>query len=387
MEIKYPLATETWSLAEEQAILEVLKSKQFTMGKFVRKYEEAFAKKFGLKYAVMSNSGSSANLLAIAALCYSGKLSPGDEVIVPAVSWGTTYFPLTQYGLSLRFVDIDIETLNIDVLALESAVTKKTKAVLAVNLLGNPCDFDAIQKVCDRHNLMLIEDNCESMGAEYNEKKAGTFGVAGTFSSFFSHHICTMEGGVTVTNDEELYHYMLCIRAHGWTRQLPQVSSLHKKTENTFYEAFNFIMPGYNLRPIEMEAAIGLEQLKKLDKFVSVRRENAQYFRDIFKDDARFILQKETGRSSWFGFSLILADSLVKKRDKVVGLLQNNGIETRPIVAGNFTKQKALKFMDYSISGSLTSADNLHENGFFVGNNSISIKDQIDLLAQAVKRL
>jgi len=384
MEIRYPLATGTWDEAEEQAVRDVLASKQFTMGELVTKYEKTFADKFNVKYAVMSNSGSSANLLAVAALCYSGRLQPGDEVIVPSVSWSTTYFPLSQYGLSLRFVDIDIETLNMAISALKSAFTEKTKAVFAVNLLGNPCDFDPILKFCDEHNLILIEDNCESMGAEYRGQKIGAIGLIGTFSSFYSHHICTMEGGVTVTNDEELYHYMLCIRAHGWTRQLPKNSELYKKSENVFYESYNFIMPGYNLRPLNMEAAIGLEQLKKLDNFVMIRRKNAEYFCSIFKNDKRFIIQKEIGKSSWFGFSFILHGELAGNRDEIVALLQKKGIETRPIVAGNFTKQKALRFMNYSISGQLINADNLHDNGFFVGNNSIPIKEQIDYLAEVL---
>lgn len=387
MEVKYPLASNTWDAAEERAVTEVLASKRFTMGEYVLKYEKAFAEKFDVKYAVMSNSGSSANLLAVAALCYSGRLQPGDEVIVPAVSWSTTYFPLAQYGLSLRFADIDINTLNIDISALKLAVTDKTKAVVAVNLLGNPCDFDSIQKFCEKQNLILLEDNCESMGAEYGGKKAGAFGVLGTFSSFYSHHICTMEGGVTITDDEDLYHHMLCIRAHGWTRQLPQSSTLHKKSENTFYEMFNFIMPGYNLRPLEMEAAIGLEQLKKLDNFVNIRRENAEYFCSIFKGNENIIIQKETGKSSWFGFSLILKGKLKGRRDETVKILQSNGIETRPIVAGNFTKQNALKFMDYSIAGNLANADNLHDNGFFVGNNSAPIKEQIDYFAKILNEL
>jgi CDP-6-deoxy-D-xylo-4-hexulose-3-dehydrase len=271
-----------------------------------------------------------------------------------------------------------------DISAIQAAVTEKTKAVFVVNLLGNPCDFDPIRQFCDENDLILIEDNCETMGAEYNEKKTGTFGITGSFSSFYSHHICTMEGGVTITDDEELFHHMLCIRSHGWTRNLPQNSKLYMKSDNPFYETFNFIMPGYNLRPLEMEAAIGLEQLKKLDTFVAIRRENAEYFRKTFKDDNRFMLQKEIGKSSWFGFSLILRDTLAGRRDEIVEILQSKSIETRPIVAGNFTKQKALRFMDYSIGGTLKNADNLHDNGFFVGNNSLPIKEQIDYLAKVL---
>ncbi len=354
------------------------------MGKEVEKYEKAFAKKFGAKYAVMSNSGSSANLLAVSALVYSGRLKKGDEVIVPAVSWSTTYFPLEQNGLKIRLVDIDIKTLNIDLTKIEEAITPKTKAIFAVNLLGNPVDFDKLSKICKKHKLFFFEDNCESMGATFADKKAGTFGLLGTFSTFYSHHLATMEGGVTVTDDEELYHYMLSIRAHGWTRNLPKTSSLYTKNDDDFYESFQFIMPGYNLRPLEIEAAIGSEQLKKLDKFLKIRRENAEIFKNIISDDKRFMIQCETGDSSWFGFAIILAPSIVGQRDKYIKALRNEGIEVRPIVAGNFARQIAFKYMNASIYDKLSNADYIHENGFFVGNHSIPMKEQIILLKQTL---
>ena len=306
MDVKYTLSNDTWDKDELVAIQRVVDSNYFTMGPVVAEYEQLFAEKFGAKYAVMSNSGSSANLLAIAALVLSKRLKKGDEVLVTAVSWSTTYSPLAQYGLKIRFVDIDRETLNVNPELLESAITPTTKAILAVNLLGNPNDFNQISAICQKYGLLLIEDNCESMGAEYNGKKTGTFGVLGSFSSFYSHHISTMEGGVTVTDDEELYHYMLSIRAHGWTRNLPAESKLYSKMDDEFYESFNFLMPGYNLRPLEIEAAIGIEQLKKLGRFIEQRRKNATTFKEMmarYSDD--FQIQKEVGKSSWFGFAII----------------------------------------------------------------------------------
>ena len=233
MDVKYTLSNDTWDKDELAAIQRVVDSNYFTMGPVVAEYEQLFAEKFGAKYAVMSNSGSSANLLAIAALVLSKRLKKGDEILVTAVSWSTTYSPLAQYGLKIRFVDIDRETLNVNPELLESAITPNTKAILAVNLLGNPNDFNQISEICQKYSLLLIEDNCESMGAEYNGKKTGTFGVLGSFSSFYSHHISTMEGGITVTDDEELYHYMLSIRAHGWTRNLPVESKLYSKMDDT----------------------------------------------------------------------------------------------------------------------------------------------------------
>jgi CDP-6-deoxy-D-xylo-4-hexulose-3-dehydrase len=340
------------------------------MGAEVKEFEKRFAAYFGSKYAIMVNSGSSANLLAIAALCYSGKLKKGDEVIVPAVSWSTTYYPISQLGLKLRFVDIDRETLNIDLDKIEDAITENTKAIFAVNLLGNPNHFDKLNSICENNDLLLIEDNCEALGAKFNNKHCGTFGIVGTFSTFFSHHICTMEGGVVATDDEKLYHFMLAIRAHGWTRNLPKNSKLYKKSENPFYESFNFIIPGYNLRPLEIEAAVGIEQIKKIDKIISNRRKNAEMFQKMFNSNVNIQVQKEIGESSWFGFSIVLVNELEGKRDMIVSKLQENRIEVRPIVAGNFTKNKVIEYMDYSISGNLTNADYIHENGFFIGNHS-----------------
>lgn len=383
--MKYSLSNDTWDTREMEAAHKVIDSRFFTMGANVKQYEKAFADKFGTKYAVMSNSGSSANLLMMAALLYSGRLKRGDEVLVTAVSWSTTYFPISQMGFKLRFVDIHLGTLNVDADALETAITPATKAVMLVNLLGNPNEFDRIQTICEEHGLLMLEDNCESMGASYHGKSAGTFGLIGSFSTYFSHHLCTMEGGMNVTDDEELYHYMLSIRSHGWTRHLPDDSPIYKKLEDPFYESFNFIMPGFNLRPLEIEAATGLEQLKKLDSFIEQRRRNAALFKKRISAETAFLTQQEIGASSWFGFAIILPEKLKGKRDAFTDALRAAEIEVRPIVAGNFARQKALSFLDYSISGELKNADYIHENGFFVGNHSIEMEDSINLLIDTLK--
>lgn len=387
MEIKYSLSNDTWGAEEYATIDHVLKSNRFTMGENVAAAERAAAKEFGSKYAVMTSSGSTANLLAIAAMVYSGRLNRGDEILVPAVSWSTTYFPLEQMGLKLRLVDIDPKTLNMDVAKAEAAVTEQTKGVFAVNLLGNPNCFDELQALCQKRGLILMEDNCESMGAKYGGRMAGTFGVFGTFSTFFSHHLCTMEGGFVVTDDEELYHYMLSVRAHGWTRNLPENSVLHTKNDNPFYESFCFVVPGFNLRPLEIEGALGVEQLKKLDGFIAQRRKNAEYFKGTVGQDSRFYMQQEIGESSWFGFALILREPDTGMRDKIVAHLRESGIETRPIVAGNFARQPVFSRMNASISGELVAADYIHDNGFFVGNHSIDMREQIDYLNGVLKEI
>ena len=383
--MKYSLSNDTWNEAEINGVRKIIDSRYFTMGNTVKQYEKEFAEKFGAKYAIMSNSGSSANLLMIAALLYSNRMQRGDEILVTAVSWSTTYFPLSQMGFKIRFVDIDIDTLNVGIDALEAAVTPQTKAILLVNLLGNPNEFDRIREICEKHDLIILEDNCESMGATYEGKYTGTFGLIGSYSTYYSHHICTMEGGMNVTDDEELYHYMLSIRSHGWTRQLPDDSPIYKKLDNPFYESFNFIMPGFNLRPLEVEAAAGIEQLKKLDGFIEQRRNNAEVFIQNIKSNTPLLIQKETGQASWFGFAIVLPKELQGKRDKFTDALRAAEIEVRPIVAGNFVRQKALRFMEYSISGDLVNADYIHDNGFFIGNHSVEMTDKIIKLIDVLK--
>ncbi|ENA3446240.1 DegT/DnrJ/EryC1/StrS family aminotransferase [Yersinia enterocolitica] len=382
--INFPLASSTWDEKELKAIQRVIDSNMFTMGDSVKQYENDFAEYFGSKYAVMVSSGSTANLLMIAALFFTKKpkLKRGDEVIVPAVSWSTTYFPLQQYGLNVKFVDIDKKTLNIDLDKLKSAITGNTKAILAVNLLGNPNDFDAINKIIDGKDIFVLEDNCESMGASLNRKQAGTYGLMGTFSSFFSHHIATMEGGCITTDDEELYHILLCIRAHGWTRNLPESNHVTgQKSSDPFEESFKFVLPGYNVRPLEMSGAIGIEQLKKLPGFIEIRRKNALLFKKLFINHPYIDIQQETGESSWFGFALILKENAPITRAELVKKLVGAGIECRPIVTGNFLKNKeVLKFFDYTIAGEITDAEYIDKYGLFVGNHQIDLSKQIENL-------
>jgi dTDP-4-amino-4,6-dideoxygalactose transaminase len=384
----YALASSTWNENEYAAIQRVIESDMFTMGKEVAQYEKNFADFFGSKYALMVSSGSTANLLMIAALfCTKNdsiKLKRGDEIIVPAVSWSTTYFPLQQYGLKVKFVDIDLETLNMDLDKLEEAITEDTRAILTVNLLGNPNDFARMNEIIAGKDIFILEDNCESMGATIDGKQAGTFGVMGTYSTFFSHHMATMEGGCVVTDDEELYHILLCIRAHGWTRNLPKFNKVSgEKSDDPFEESFKFILPGYNARPLEMSGALGIEQLKKLPGFIETRRENAKLFQSLFGKHPYLSIQQETGRSSWFGFSLIIKENAPYTRAELVKLLTENGIECRPIVTGNFLKNtEVLEYFDYEVSGTLEAAEYLDEHGLFVGNHQNEIEKEIRLLAK-----
>ena len=380
--MQYKLATSTWDNKEIEAIQRVIDSDIFSMSKCVEKYESEFASCFGSKYAVMTSSGSTANLIMTAALFFrkENRLQRGDEIIVPAVSWSTTYFPLQQYGLKVKFVDIDLETLNYDLLSLEEAISDSTKAIMAVNLLGNPNDFNEITRIIADRDIIVLEDNCESMGATFRGKQCGTFGLMGSFSSFFSHHIATMEGGMVVTDDEECYHLLLALRAHGWTRNLPDKNHVANKSDNWFEESFRFIIPGYNVRPLEMSGAIGSEQLKKLPGFIEQRRKNAELFVNTFKDDDRFFIQKEIGESSWFGFSFIIKESSGINRPDILQKLEDANIEYRPIVTGDFTKSESLKYFDFEVYGEMNNAQYLDKHGFFVGNSHLDLSKEIKFL-------
>lgn len=385
----YPLASTTWDDHEISAMQEVIASGHFTMGRHVKEFEESFAAFFGSKYAVMSNSGSSANLLALAAMRYSSKHNFGarDEVLVPAVSWSTTYYPVTQLGFKLKFVDVNLDTLNVDMELLKASIDEKTAGILAVNLLGNPADLVEMRVLAEAHSLFFIEDNCESMGAKVGGKFAGTHGDIGTFSSFFSHHISTMEGGMCLTDDLELAQVMISLRAHGWTRELPTENFVFNKTGDAFDDLFRFILPGYNLRPLELSGAIGKEQLKKLPALISGRRDNAEIFCEIFAQKTYLRLQRENDESSWFGFSMILTGALKGRRAEVVRVLADNGIDSRPIVAGNFTKNPVMEHLPHTTLPLLPNSDEVHTDGLFVGNHHFDIRDAMLLLESVLDKL
>lgn len=384
----YDLAASSWDETELKAIEEIIVSDRHTMGPKVSEFEKAFAAKFGKKFGVMVNSGSSANLVSVASLFFKkdSPLQRGDEVIVPAIAWATTYHPLQQYGLKMRIVDVELDTLNMDVSQLEDALTEKTRMVVGVSILGNPAALDIIRDFADKHDLYFMEDNCESAGAELNGKKAGTFGDLNTYSFFFSHHITTIEGGLILTDDEELYHLMLSLRAHGWTRDLPKSSSIYEARENDFFEAYRFILPGYNLRPIEMNAAIGLRQLVKLETMAAMRRKNLALFQNLFTGDERFIIQRENGKSSAFCFPIILNPELNLDRECIFEALSNADIGYRMVTGGNVLRHDVLKHYDFEEVNKVINADIVHDHGFFVGNHPKDLRPQIEKLWETLDR-
>lgn len=379
----YSLASDSWGWREKFAIRRVMRSGRYTMGEEVSKFETAFAKKMGIGNAVMTNSGSSANLIGLAALVYKNEIKPGSEVIVPAVSWSTTYFPIIQLGLVPVFVDVSETTFNMAPDLVKDAITKKTCAVLAVNLLGMPCQLTELDELCRSNNIFLIEDNCESLGAMYNNRQAGTFGTFGTYSFFFSHHIQTMEGGMIVTDDEALADYMRSLRAHGWVRDVKTDVLYKKGSEDSFHESFKFVLPGYCVRPLEMSGAIGSVQLNKLDSMIDQRRKNAEVFVKEFGKD--YFIQRESSnaQSSWFGFAVAFKSNHYTaypktSRNERVNLLKAYDIETRPIIAGNFLNQPVMKHMNnHRVSGKIIHAEYLDKHGFMFGNNHRDLSKQI----------
>lgn len=378
----YELAASSWGPEEIAAMQRVIASGRFTMGEEVSAFEREFAAYFGVKHGVMVNSGSSANLVGVAALAYKKDrpLQRGDEVIVPAISWATTYHPLQQYGLKLRFVDVELDTLNMDVSKLEQALTPKTRAIVPVSILGNPAALDVIRAFADAHGLYVLEDNCESMDAELGGRKAGTFGDINTFSFFFSHHISTMEGGMILTDDLELAHLCRSLRAHGWTRDLPADTPLYERRSSDHFEAYRFILPGYNVRPLELEAAVGREQIKKLPAMTAARRKNLKLFQELFAGDERFIIQREHGTSSSFSFTIILNPAAKPDREKVFAALKEADIGFRIITGGCFLRHDVLKHYDYDTVGPIENAYLAHDLGFFVGNHPHDLSAQITRL-------
>lgn len=362
----------TFGATEISAFTETMLSTFVTMGKRVKAFESASSVEFGTQYSVMNNSGSSANLLAVAAMANpltENHLKPGDEVLVPALSWSTTVWPLIQHQLVPVFVDCDLESFNFDMAKLEAAITPKTKAIMLVHVYGNPCDMGVLMDIAKRHNLQVIEDCCESMGATYDGKPVGSIGRVGTFSLYFSHHITSMEGGICTTDDFALTETMRVLRAHGWSREADE----HQKYADKYPDIdprFIFINQGYNLRPMEGQAAMASVQLPKLAGINQIRRDNAAFFAEALAEYGDvFHFQKETpkGEHVWFGFPLVVKEDAPFTAAHLSEYLKQNHIENRPIIAGNMTRHPAFKLYNHRIGGAITECDKIMNQGLAFG--------------------
>jgi len=373
-ETKIPLSVPSYSWEEAYEAIESILTTRVTMGEKVKKFEEMFAEYIGVKNAIMVNSGSSANLLALSVLTnpiVKDRIQKGEEIITPAITWSTTVFPIINVGAVPSLVDVDLNTYTIDTNEIEKAITDKTRAIMPVHLLGNPCDMKEIIKIAEEHDLFVIEDCCEAHGAEFNGKKVGSFGDISTFSFFFSHHISTIEGGMILTDNEEYGEIAKSLRAHGWIRELKNKDKIAAEYPE-IDERFLFINIGFNLRPTEIQGAFGIHQIKKLDKFIEIRRNNARYWtKKLEKYSDYLILPKErlNTKHVWFGYPITVKPTAPFTRKEFVDFLEKKGIETRPIMAGNIVEQPVMKLFKYRKVGDLNNSKFIMRNSFFFGNH------------------
>jgi CDP-6-deoxy-D-xylo-4-hexulose-3-dehydrase len=351
--------------------VETLLSTHVTMGKKVQQFERMFAEYVGVKHAVMVNSGSSANLLALSILTnplQSKRIQPGDEVITPAVTWATTVWPILNMGLVPVLVDVDLTNFNLVAEEVEKAITPRSRAIMVVHLLGNPCDMAKIGSIARRHELSVIEDSCEAYGAEFRGRKVGSFGDLATFSFYFSHHITTIEGGMLLTNNDDYAELARALRVFGWIRELKDkdaIASDHPGIDPRFL----FANIGYNLRPTEIQGAFGIHQIAKLERFIATRRDNARYWIERMASFDHLLVHREAEetRHVWLGFPITVRPEAPFSRSELTSYLEAKGVETRPIMAGNIEEQPALRFFPYRKAGSLPNAHLVHRGAFFIG--------------------
>jgi CDP-6-deoxy-D-xylo-4-hexulose-3-dehydrase len=392
---KYLLHEVTYGSSEVYEATKTMASTNVTMGKQVKQFELKYSSFLGTKYSLMNNSGSSANLLMLASLMSklnNFKIKKGDEVIVPSLSWSTSVWPIIQLGLIPVFVDCSLDTFNIDPLKLEKSISSKTKAILLVHVYGNPCDMDQILKIGKKNNLIILEDTCEAMGAEYKKKKAGTFGIMSTFSLYFSHHITSLEGGICCTNNKKVIESLRVLRAHGWSRETENKEYYIKKYKN-FDPRFIFIELGYNLRPTEVQASIAKLQLKKLKRIIFLRRRNYKFYIKYLKsiDNDKIFIQKEekNSKASWFGFAFILNNKKYPNLDRklVSDYLKKNKIENRPIIAGNIARHPVMKNYKHIIRKNLNNSNLIMDQGIGLGLHQGMKPNDIKYICNKIKNI
>jgi CDP-6-deoxy-D-xylo-4-hexulose-3-dehydrase len=345
---------------EIDEVLDSLKSGFVTMGRKVQRFEEMWASYIGVKHAIMTNSGSSANLLALSAL----GLPKGSEVITPALTWATTVFPIAQLGLVPVLVDVELETYNMDIQAVAPALTSKTSAIMPVHLLGRPAIIPT-----PKFRIAIIEDACEAHGAEWGGRKAGSFGDVGTFSLNFSHHISTIEGGMVVTSDDRIADTCRSVRSFGWTREMADKAGIAQQYP-AIDPRFLFAHAGYNFKPTELAGAMGIHQMSRLEPGIAARRQTAAYWNETlspYKDWLMLPQEQLNTRHVWFAYPICVKAGAPFTAEQLKIYLESKNVETRPIEAGNIALQPAMKELKYRVSGTLDNATYLHHNAFFIG--------------------
>jgi CDP-6-deoxy-D-xylo-4-hexulose-3-dehydrase len=372
----YPLLENALSTEDLMSGIKVIVSGQLTMSRKTKKFEENFAKKMDSKYALMVNSGSSANLLVTFAACNpmrNNRFKVGDEVLIPSVCWPTSLWPLVQAGLKPVFVDVDRDSLNVNSKLLIKKITKRTKVIMLVHVLGNSTEVDKITKIAKRKKIIVIEDTCESLGSTYKNKYLGTFGDFGTYSFYYSHQITSGEGGMIVCNNRDDYELLQTMRSHGWSRDLRDQKKIEKDNPK-LDPRFIFVNSGFNLRPTDITAAIGFNQFKKLKTFIKIRDINYKKIINGLKksktwnNQFSFFKINPNVKPSFFGFPILLNKKYLGKRKRYLNLLDKLGVETRAIISGNFLNQPAIKLHKLgNKKDKFTQAQKIEDLGFFIG--------------------
>jgi CDP-6-deoxy-D-xylo-4-hexulose-3-dehydrase len=384
---RIPLSAPTFGAPEVVEAMESLLSGYVTMGRKCRQFEEMVERDLGVKTALFANSGSSTNLLAVAALAsptVKGHWQRGDEIITPAVTWSTTVWPLIQYGLKPVFVDVDPKTLTLDLDKVEAAITPKTKGIALVHLLGNPVDMTRIRAIAQAHKLAVFEDCCEALGAKWKGTPVGTIGDAGSFSTYFSHHITTIEGGLMTTDREDVAEAARGLREHGWTRSLKSRKEWAAKHPD-IDDRFLFYHTGYNLRPTEVNAAFGLHQWPRLPEFLKTRAENHAFWMRRMEPYREWIhLVDAPPGATHFSFAASPRREAPFSRAEWSRHLESKGIETRPIMTGNFLRHPAWKTIPADVRGGLDVADFVSDQGLLWGNHHLIGKAEREYVADVV---
>ena len=358
-------------------------NKRLTQHTKVREFEKKFSKWNGSKYSVFVNSGSSANLLIVQCAKELYKWKDQDEIIVPAVTWPTTVTPVIQSNLKPVFTDVNLNDFSYDYKKLKLSITKKTKAIFVAHLIGFPADIKKIKKIVGKRKIVLLEDCCESQGSSIDKKKVGNFGLGGSFSFYWGHHMSTIEGGMIVTNNKRFYDLCLLKRSHGLARELLEFDQ--KKIKKKFPKRdfkFLFLSDGFNLRSTEINAFLGIQMLGKMNTWIKIRNNNYENFVKLLKKYNKyfFIPFKDKNSMSSFVLPFMLKDHKLKKNLEI--LLNKNGIETRPFIAGNLLKQPFLK--NYKNVGFINS-NYVDTNCFYIGNNQFLKKSRLIKLEKILR--
>jgi CDP-6-deoxy-D-xylo-4-hexulose-3-dehydrase len=350
---------------------------RFTQFKKVKEFEQRFAEWQNCEHCVFVNSGSSANLLLVSAATNLKKWVPGDEIIVPAVTWPTTVTPILQLGLKPVFVDSNLYDLSFDYEQLEKKITARTRGIFVSHLLGFPADVKRLNNIIEGENITLLEDCCESLGATVDGVKVGNYGLGGTFSSYWGHHMTTVEGGIICTNDKDLYKLLVLKRSHGLAREMPEVYHADLKAKYSDIDFnFLFLTDGFNFRNTEFNAVLGLSQLAKLDDFIKIRNRNYSIFVEICEKYPKALITLKSKGLSSFVFPFLFK----KYDDKVLfqKLIDKAGIESRPLIGGNLLRQPFLN--SYYYPDDFPNSDFLHSNAFYIGNNQFVNRERLKTL-------